>query len=214
MIDEFKETELGPLPAEWKVVQLGQLGREFFSGGTPSTKRPEFWNGDIAWTTSAYIGDSLYLDKGAKNITLDGLNNSSSKLVPHHNLLIGTRVGVGKAAINTIDIAISQDLTAMVVDKSAVDLEFLAHTIRSGQIQSIFHVCTRGTTIKGIPREDLIQIPIPLPPLPEQRRIAHVLNTIQREIAAEEQRKAALQELFKSMLHQLLTGQSRVRDTA
>jgi restriction endonuclease S subunit len=79
------------------------------------TSQPEFWGGDILWTTSAYI-EGLYLDQAAKYITSQGLEKSPSKLVPQGNLLIGTRAGVGKVAINSIDIAVSQDLTAVIID--------------------------------------------------------------------------------------------------
>ena len=70
---------------DWDVVRLGEVGVEFFGGGTPSTKKPEYWNGDIQWTTSAYI-NGLYLQRGAKKITHDGLSNSTSRLVPKNNL--------------------------------------------------------------------------------------------------------------------------------
>jgi type I restriction enzyme S subunit len=201
----FKETEIGPIPVEWDVVPLGELGTQFFSGGTPSTKKAEFWDGDIPWTTSAYITDDLYLGRGAKYITTQGLEKSSAKLVPEGNLLIGTRVGVGKAAVNLIDVAISQDLTGVVVDKDKVHLEFLAYAIRLDSIQELIQSFTRGTTIKGIPRKDLIQVPIPLPPLPEQRRIAHVLNAIQREIAAQDDLITAARELKRSLMQRLFT---------
>jgi type I restriction enzyme S subunit len=206
-----KETEIGEIPEHWEVLPLRSLVDECYSGGTPSTKRPEFWGGDIPWTTSAYI-EGLYLDSGAKRITSDGLANSASKLVPRGNLLVGTRVGVGKVAINSIDIAISQDLTGVLVDKSKTDAEFLAYAIRSAKVQEVVKSFSRGTTIKGIPREDLLRVPIPLPCLAEQREIARFLRTVDRKVVVEQSRSPALQELFKSMLHQLMTGQLRVKD--
>jgi type I restriction enzyme S subunit len=204
-VPEFKDTELGPLPMDWQVVELQDISKNFFSGGTPSTKREDFWNGEIPWTTSAYIGEDLYLQHGAKNISKLGLANSSSKLVPKGNLLIGTRVGVGKVAINTLDIAISQDLTALILDQEKAISEFAAYVIRTELVQERFRAGGRGTTIKGIPRDDLKQIPIPLPPLPEQRRIAHVLNTIQRQIAAQAALIAATREVKRSLMQRLFT---------
>jgi len=53
---------------------------------------------------------------------------------------------------------------------------------------------------------------IPLPPLSEQREIARILNTVDKKIELEERRKATLKELFKTMLHKLMTGEIRVRD--
>ncbi|HQJ11728.1 MAG TPA: restriction endonuclease subunit S [Anaerolineae bacterium] len=202
--DGFRDTPLGPLPVEWEVVRLGELVQQAFSGGTPSTKKPEYWNGDIPWITSAYI-DGLYVTQGARRITEIGLSNSSSKLVPKDNLLIGSRVGVGKVAINKIDVAISQDLTGLIIETSQADLEFLAFTISSPQVQNFFVHSTRGTTIKGIPREDLLQIPIPLPPLPEQRAIAHVLRTVQQAREATERVIAAARELKRALMRHLFT---------
>jgi type I restriction enzyme S subunit len=200
----FKMTELGPLPEEWEVVPLKEVGVEFFGGGTPSTKKSEYWGGNIPWTTSAYF-DGLYLTKGAKSITSKGLENSSSNLVPKGNLLIGTRVGVGKVAINLIDVAISQDLTAMIINKTKVFPEFLAYTLMTKRTQYFFSSGARGVTIKGIPRDDLIQIPIALPPLPEQRAIAHVLSTLQRAVEEQDKIIAAARELKKSLMRHLFT---------
>jgi type I restriction enzyme S subunit len=67
-----------------------------------------------------------------------------------------------------------------------------------------------GRLKKGVNIPVLRSLLLPLPPLPEQRRIAHMLSAVDRKIEAEEQRKAALQALFKSMLQQLMTGQLRV----
>lgn len=199
----FKETEIGPVPVDWDVMPLGELATEFFGGGTPSTRKPEYWDGDIHWTTSAYISDSLYLHKGAKLITPLGLENSSTKLVTKGNLLIGTRVGVGKVAINLVDVAISQDLTAAIIDKAKVHPEFLAYAIRAGRFQALIQARIRGTTIKGIPRKDLVRIPVALPSLDEQRRIAGALGAIQGAIAAQEDVIAAARETKRSLMKRL-----------
>ena len=217
----FRQTPLGLLPQGWEAVSLGSLILRSFSGGTPSTKRPDYWNGSIPWITSAYI-DGLYVLQGVKGITQAGLDHSASKLVSRDNLLVGTRVGVGKVAINKIDIAISQDLTGLVIDKEQAHLEFLAYALSSSAAQRAFVSATRGTTIKGIPRDDLLKILVPLPPLPEQRAIASVLRTVQRAIAAAEQVIAAARELKRSLMQHLFTygpvavgetGQVTLRET-
>lgn len=80
---------------------------------------------------------------------------SSTHLIPKNNIVIGTRVGVGKVAINKVDIAISQDLTGVFIGKEKYDLEFLTHQICTDELQNVFKERARGTTIKGIPRDDL-----------------------------------------------------------
>ncbi len=211
--EEQKETEIGLIPKSWKVVRLGEVAYNFLGGGTPSTKKTEYWNGSIPWLTSAYIKeDSIFIDKGERYITEEGLKNSSTQLIPRHNLLIGTRVGVGKVAINLIDIAINQDLTGVIVRKNVVNLEFLAYALLSKKAQDQFKSKTRGTTIKGIPRADLKNLLIPLPPLEEQKQIAHILSTVDRKIEIEQRKKQLLKELFKAMLHKLMRGEIRLKE--
>lgn len=120
-------------------------------------------------------------------------------------------MGVGKVAINDVDMAISQDLTGMFVDQNEYDLEFLAYQITAPRVQNQFINYMRGTTIKGIPREDLKKIPIAIPPFLEQQEIARILSTVDNKIDSEEKRKASLQTLLKTMLHQLMTGKVRVK---
>jgi len=208
---QLKETEIGPVPEDWEVVKLGEVAESFIGGGTPPTDIKEYWNGTVHWTTSKKIND-LYLLNGEKKITEKGLKESSTHLIPKDNLIIGTRVGVGKVAINKIDIAISQDLTGVFIDKKKYSLEYLAYQISTDQIQKYFKDCTRGTTIKGIPRDDLKRLPLQIPPLPIQQKIASILSAIDAKIEAEENKKKALEELFKSLLHNLMTAKIRVNN--
>jgi type I restriction enzyme S subunit len=207
----LKETEIGPVPEHWEVARLADVAEHLIGGGTPSTNHPEYWDGPIHWTTSRRI-NGIHLSSGERGITQRGLEESSTHLIPKNNLLIGTRVGVGKVAINDIDIAISQDLTGMFVDKDKYELEFLAYQITTPGVQTQFIDYMRGTTIKGIPRQDLKRISLEIPPLPEQREIAKAIAVWDKKIETEEKRKATLQTLFKTMLHLLMTGKVRVED--
>ena len=208
--DGFQMTDLGPLPKEWRVVRLGEVVTRAFGGGTPSTSNPDFWGGTIPWTTSAVIqNDDVELCAFQRRITEEGLRNSSTSLAPKGSLLVGTRVGVGKAAVATFDVAISQDLTALILDQH-VDAYFVAYLLKSRWYQSWFENNKRGATIKGVPRQDLLKLPIPLPPLDEQREIARMLQAVDAKIAAEQAHRAALEELFKTLLHALMSGRIRV----
>jgi len=193
------------VPAGWRQVVLGELVRDVFSGGTPSTKRPEYWDGDVPWITSAYLGDALHVSEAPRYISREGLANSSARVVPAGSLLVGTRVGVGKVAVNLADVAISQDLTGVVLDGSRADVRFVAYALRGDTAQQAFRQGCRGTTIKGIPRRELLRIPVLLPPLPEQRAIADVLGTVQGAIEATERVIAAARELKRSLMRHLFT---------
>ena len=207
---KLKKTEVGYIPEHWEVVRLGEVVTTSFSGGTPSTKVKEYWTGRIPWTTSAIISeDEVFLKKFQRTISNKGLENSSSKIAPRNSLIVGTRVGVGKAVVATFDIAISQDLTALVLHNS-VSPVFMAYLFKLNLIQKKISERTRGTTIKGIPRKDLLSLPIPLPPLHEQERIAEILKAVDDKIEAERKKAEALDTLFKTLLHDLMTARRRL----
>jgi len=186
---EYKQTPIGTIPKTWQVVRLKEVSSDFIGGGTPSTSNPDYWDGNIAWMTSAHINGRI-ITSGQRYITKKGLENSATNLIAKDNLIIATRVGIGKAAVNKIDIAISQDLTGVIVDKDKALPEFLYWVIINNErkLKSI----AQGSTIKGILREDLGRLLIPKPPLQEQKEIANILSTIDRKLEVEKAEKSKL----------------------
>lgn len=210
---EVKETENGlTMPSKWQLVKVNDLSIKMFGGGTPSTLRPEFWNGDQPWTTSAVIkNDDIYLREYQRRITKDGLMKSSTKIVPKGGILIGTRVGVGKCAVASFDIAISQDLTGIIL-KPIILPEFFVISMKLPSFQKWFEENKRGATIKGVTRIDVGSLKIPLPSLDEQLYIVDILLKIHNFIEKEEKRVNTLDILFQSFLYILMTGKIRVHD--
>jgi type I restriction enzyme S subunit len=205
---EYKDTPIGKTPKTWQTVRLEDVSEDFIGGGTPSTSNPEYWNGDIAWMTSAHINGRL-ITTGQKYITKKGLENSATNLVPKNNLLVATRVGIGKAAINKIDIAISQDLTGVIIDKNKAMSEFLYWVlVNSGsRLKSL----AQGSTIKGILREELGRVYIPLPSLVEQQQINEILSTVDKKLELEKNEKTRLERVKRGLMDLLLTGKVRVK---
>jgi type I restriction enzyme S subunit len=204
--DGFNVFDAIELPADWSMQKLGDIAVRVTGGGTPSTKVSQYWDGEMPWTTSAVIGEEdIYLTKHQRCITPKGLAESSTQLIPKGSVLIGTRVGVGKAAVTTCDIAISQDLTAL-VPKVGVSAEFIALALKCAPLAAWFEENKRGTTIKGVSRNDVLRLMIPLPGFPEQRAIAGMLRTVQRAKEACERVLAATRQLKQSLLYHLFTS--------
>ncbi|MGO8929684.1 MAG: restriction endonuclease subunit S [Limisphaerales bacterium] len=157
---------------KWKSVRLGEITRAFISGGTPDTKTAEFWTGRIPWITGADVVDGK-VNLGRRFISESAVQNSAANIVPKGSVLIVTRTGVGKIAIAQDDIAISQDLTGIVVKDGFVP-NFVMWAIL-GQIGSLISI-QRGATIKGVLREDVARLPIPFTGISEQRRIVQLLE--------------------------------------
>ena len=153
------------------LVPIGEVV-DFVGGGTPSRDVDTYWDGDIPWASvKDFKGPSL--DSTLESITHEGLSASSSSLIPAGHVIMPTRMALGKAAINSIDVAINQDLKAL-KPKIQVDARYLLHAIlsKAHEIQSL----GKGATVQGVTIDRLQSIQIPLPPLKEQRRIAAILD--------------------------------------
>jgi len=158
--------------------------------------------------TSAHI-NKREISVGKKYITTKALNNSATNIVPKGNLLIATRVGIGKVAINKIDIAISQDLTGIVIDKNKAIPLFLYWVIANNE--KFLKSLSQGSTIKGILRDELRNLKLPLPSLPEQQKIAEILSTVDERLELLRKRREKLEKVKKGLMNDLLTGKKRVK---
>ena len=179
---------------------LARVLRQSFSGGTPASNIDAYWNGDIHWASTKDLTSNV-LTTTADFITELGLRNSSSKLAKAGSILVGMHIGVGKVAIANIDVAINQDLRALVPDLSRVDLWFLLYVLEANAIR--LESYGRGSTVKGITQEDLLQLPVPLLPLPEQQRIGALFKELDHNIELNRGLLEKLTQLKKSMLEQM-----------
>lgn len=153
-------------------IQLGELCT-FLNGGTPNKAKPEYYGGEIPWITGADISEGRILGSRTM-ITEMGLRSSATNLARPGALLLVTRTSVGKVAEVTAPIAFSQDITAVIPDVNRLDLKYLRQflTASGPRLQRL----ARGATIKGVTRGNVEGLQIPFPPLPEQRRIAAILD--------------------------------------
>lgn len=188
-------------------MRLGEVAKEFVNGGTPNTNVPEYWDGGIPWITGADV-INFYVSKGRKYITEEGLRNSATHLVPKDTVLIVTRTGVGKVAIAANDICFSQDITGVICGKE-IQPEYLARYILS-QENSLVGI-QRGATIKGLTRNDLENLALPLPPLPEQKRIAlkirELMSEVERARTTCEKQLEAINALPQAILRKAFRGE-------
>ena len=158
------------------TTRLGDLV-SILGGGTPSRNRPDYYNGDIPWVTVKDLKDELTLSSSQERITKLGLENSASRLVPAGNVIVATRMAVGKVVRTLADVAINQDLKAVVCGRR-IDSRFLLFFLRSKA--SLLEAKANGSTVKGILIEDLQELQITLPPLPAQQQIATQLEEADR----------------------------------
>jgi len=195
----LQETEIGPLPAHWRVVRLGEVGAILMGQSPPS----ESYN-------SQGIGLPFLQGKaefGEVYPTPIKWCSRPLRISPPGAILLSVRAPVGDVNLAPFQCCIGRGLAAICANEK-VDTAFLFHWLRLAKPKLEEH--GTGTTFQSINRNVLEKFPIPLPPLSEQREIARMLQAVDAKIAAEERRRAALEELFKTLLHALMSGRIRV----
>ena len=159
---------------KWEKVKLGEVLDNIVGGGTPSKLNLNYWSGNIYWCSVKDMSlDTHYLSSTKDTITEEGLKNSTSNLIKQGTVITATRMGLGRAFINKVDMAINQDLKALIPNKK-IDNLFLLWTIiyKREEILSM----GRGATVNGITLDMLTDIQITLPPLDIQRKIADTMS--------------------------------------
>ncbi|KAF1078224.1 restriction endonuclease subunit S [Methanogenium sp. MK-MG] len=203
----FKDSPIGRVPVEWDVKKIKDFARTT-SGGTPSTKHPEYWGGSIPWMCSGDLNKKI-VDEVSGRITEIGLKESSAKIVPKESILIGL-AGQGKtrgtAAMNLIDLSINQSIAAIISDTNTISPKYLYHNLDS-RYAELRNLSTGAKGRGGLNISIIKGIFVPLPPLPEQKKVASILTTIDFNLSfVEKQYLNHLNNLKTALMQDLLTG--------
>ena len=176
------------LPQGWAWVRLVDLGA-FKGGKTPSTQRPEFWNGDIPWITPKDMKRS-YLAESQDWVTSLAVSDGLGVVLPNSVLMV-VRSGILRrtfpVAINTVPATINQDLKALELVQSEMATYLLL--LLQGFEEVILKDLTKvGTTVESIQFDLFSDYCFPLPPFPEQARIVARVTHLRRLCADLRQR--------------------------
>jgi len=188
------------MSAEWQELAIGDVA-EIVGGGTPSTKDEFNFNGDIPWITPKDLSGYThrYIARGDRNISKKGLQNSSARLLPKDTVLLTTRAPVGYVAIATNPVSTNQGFRSLIL-RDGYEPEFFYYLLKSNTDYLRAHAS--GTTFGELTGSTLKGLSFRIPPLPEQRAIAHVLGTLDDKIELNRRMNQTLetmaQALFKS----------------
>ncbi len=186
------------LPKDWKVRTLGEV-TDIFKGGTPKRSVDRYFQGNIAWaipTDITKLKDALYIDDTETSISEEALSKSSAKLLPAGTVLLTSRATIGKVAISRIPIATNQGF-ANFLCKEEINNIFLAYYLKLKKDMLIS--LGTGTTFLEVTKARLLEVEIPLPPLPAQRKIAAVLSAYDDLIENNTRRIKILEDMARTL---------------
>jgi type I restriction enzyme S subunit len=205
---EFKDTKIGRIPKDWEILKINKVA-DCYGGTTPSTIVKEYWSGDILWATPSDItkNKSEYLLDTNRKITEQGRASKNLRFVKKNGLLMTSRASIGFLNISNGDVVTNQGFINIEC-KDNFHYKFFYYWVLDNRKKLLS--LSQGSTFLELNRKTFAKINIPIPPLPEQQKIATILSEADAKIEKEQIQKAQLQALKKGLMQQLLTGKKRV----
>jgi type I restriction enzyme, S subunit len=205
-----KQTEIGPVPESWEVVRLSEVCG-FQSGGTPSKQNAEFWQGTIPWVSPKDMKRPR-LDDVTDHISQEALD-SGSKLAPAGSVFVVVRgmilAKTVPVALAEVPMAINQDMKA-IVPGPKLRSDFLLYALETFRDNLFKKVGRSGHGTATLMGHEVAAFKIPLPDLQTQIEIASAIQNLERKKELHEEKRKQLQDLFRTLLHELMTAKTRV----
>lgn len=208
-----KETEIGLMPESWEPRTILELC-EIWSGGTPRKSVTEYWNGDIPWVSGKDLKVPA-LDDALDHVSAAGVE-AGSRLAPAGAVLLLVR-GMGLAKDLPVSVinrpmAFNQDVKAL-VSRGEYSGQFLRSAIYAGKERLLSQIVpsAHGTMTLNLNDVETFKVACSSDPA-EADNISTILDAIDRKIELHRKKRAVLEELFKALLHKLMTGEIRVTD--
>jgi type I restriction enzyme S subunit len=190
---------------ERKECKLGEVAERITSGGTPSTKNPEYYNGNIPWLNTKEINFNRIFDTETK-ITEMGLKYSSAKWIKENSIIVAMYgATAGKIAINKIPLTTNQACCNITIDSMKADYRFIYYSLLDSyqELENLASGAAQQNLNVGIIGDFLIS----LPPFPEQRAIAGVLSSLDDKIDLLHRQNKVLESMAEAIYkHFFLDG--------
>ncbi len=200
-----KQTEVGLVPESWEVVPVGDICRSI----VPGRNKPKFFDGDIPWLTTPNIKglDYINADVAGLRVSSNELKSSGGRLIPVKSVIMSCVGDFGVSAVTNIEIVINQQLHAFVCPES-LNPVFLCNQLR--YLKPYMESIAAITTIPYLNKSKCESVPIALPSRAEQDAIAKAFETLDSKRNQHIAHRQALQDLFRILLHELMTAKIRV----
>ncbi|AGK61173.1 Restriction endonuclease S subunits [Archaeoglobus sulfaticallidus PM70-1] len=218
LMAEYKETPIGRIPEDWEVVRLGDLGT--LTDGDWILKE-DYTNEGVRLIQIGNVGVGTFLNKSRRFISPERAKQLNCTFVdPEKDILISRMPDpIGRACLAPrlpYPYIVAVDITILKVDNSKADRNFIVYALNFEATLERVERLASGATRKRISRRNLEKVLIPLPPLPEQRKIAEILSTVDKAIEKIDEAIAKTERLKKGLMQELLTkgiGHEEFKDT-
>lgn len=188
----------GESMSEWKEVRLGDVGK-IVGGATPSTRNPQNYGGVIPWITpkDLSINKERFIEFGERNISEQGLNSCSAKMLPKGSILFSSRAPIGYVAIAHTSLCTNQGFKSFVPDTEKMDSMFSYYLLKHNS-ENIANLGS-GTTFMEVSGKVMSDYIVNIPDLFTQQEIAGILSSLDAKIETNNKLNEKLEEMAQAI---------------
>jgi len=188
----------------WEIVKLSDIGK-WQSGGTPSRKKKEYYEGEIPWLSSGEL-NNIYTSNSNEYITKNAIEESSAKLIAKNSLLLGMYDTAGlKSSINLVECSCNQAIAFAKIDEKYAVTEFVYYTIQI--MREYLLNQQRGVRQKNFNLTMIKNIEIISPPVELQQKFLDKVIIVFDKEKELERSLVLIKGLFNSTLHKAFNGE-------
>ncbi len=207
--DRYEDSELGPIPAGWRVQSFADTV-EIIGGGTPKTAVAEYWNGEIPWfsVVDAPTGSEVWVVDTEKKVTPQGVENSSTQVLPVGTTIISARGTVGRIALVGAPMAMNQSCYGL-RGKVGTNGSFTYFATR--ELVTTLQQRAHGSVFDTITRDTLAGVLVATPSAALVDAFERMVRAALGRIRAAVLESCTLAALRDALLPKLISGEIRVK---
>lgn len=205
---KFVDSELGMIPEGWKVGTLDDIA-DVVGGSTPSKAKPEYYTQKgIAWLTPKDLSNhpAVYTSRGEMDITEEGYNSTSTKLMPKGTVLFTSRAPIGYISIAQNDICTNQGFKSVVPKKAGTCFLYCFLKYVTPEIENK----STGSTFKEASGSLMKSLQVIMPEKKVFEDFETIVSPLFTRIESLEKENSRLSLLRDTLLPRLMSGELEV----
>ena len=197
------------IPEGWAETSIGKV-TVVKSGGTPSTKNSSYWGDEIPWITPRDLSSfkDVFIEKGERSISIEGLENSSAKLLPKNTILFSSRAPIGYVVIAQNETATNQGFKNLICDEVNSHFKYFYYLMKYKA--DFIERLSSGSTFSEASGTLIKSIELNLPPLQEQKVIAKVLTAFDDKIELLQAQNKTLETMAQTIFKEWFVAKERI----
>lgn len=192
-LTKFKETEIGAIPEEWDVLNVGKIGR-VITGKTPPTSHSEYYGPDYPFIKIPDMTESVYVTKTETKISKKGAEYLGKAMLPKNSIMVSCIATIGNVGITSEESFTNQQINSIVPNSDIVDFKYLYYFFKNNKI-FLESLGGGGSVYINISKSKFESMPVVLPAIEEQKRIAEILSLLDSKIELNKQISSNLEKI-------------------